>query len=106
MAVKGKRNAEIYTILVGFGALYFPWMLISRQAFIYHFFPCVIFVALAISYGLRELLERHPEAKIPIKVYLACVLVLFIAFYPVLTGMRIPAWYADALTWFPGWVLG
>lgn len=106
MAVKGKRNAEIYTVLVGFGALYFPWMLISRQAFIYHFFPCVIFVALAISYGLRELLERHPEAKIPIRVYLACVLVLFIAFYPVLTGMRIPAWYADALTWFPGWVLG
>ncbi len=106
LSVKGKRNAEMNTILVGFGALYLPWVLISRQAFIYHFFPCVIFVTLAIAYGLREILKRYPIAKIPIRAYLVCVLVLFIAFYPVLTGMRIPAWYADALTWLPSWVLG
>lgn len=51
------------TILVGFGALYLPWVLISRQAFIYHFFPCVIFVTLAIAYGLREILKRYPIGK-------------------------------------------
>ncbi len=106
LTAKGKGNTETNTILVGFGALYLPWMLISRQAFIYHFFPCVIFVVLAIAYCLRELLKRYPQAKIPVRVYLAGVLVLFIAFYPVLTGMRIPVWYADALTWFPTWVLG
>lgn len=106
LAINGKKNSEICTVLIGFGALYLPWVLISRQAFIYHFFPCVIFVTLAIAYGLREALSRYPKTKIPIRIYLVSVLVLYIIFYPVLTGMRIPAWYANALTWLPTWVLG
>ncbi len=104
--LRHKPSQEISTVLTGFGAMYLPWILITRQAFIYHFFPCVPFVAIAISYCIRELLAKFPKAKIPIRVYLILVFVLFVAFYPVLTGLKIPESYARLLTWLPSWVLG
>lgn len=103
---KKRANAEIYTILAGFGALYLPWVLISRQAFIYHFFPCVVFVTLAAAYGMRELLRSYPKMRDFTGMYLAAVVVLYIVYYPVLTGLQIPTGYAEALTWLPTWVLG
>ena len=104
-AKKGK-NTEINTILTGFGAMYLPWILVSRQAFIYHFFPCVPFVALGIAYSLRELMKKYEKLKIPAISYLALVFLLYIAFYPVLTGIKIPDIYAEMLSWLPSWVLG
>ncbi len=104
-AKKGK-NAEINTILTGFGAMYLPWILVSRQAFIYHFFPCVPFVCIAITYTFRELLQKYKKLKIPIASYLALVFLLYIVFYPVLTGLKIPEIYAGMLSWLPTWVLG
>ena len=103
---KKKANLEIYTVLAGFGALYFPWVLISRQAFIYHFFPCVAFVAIAAAYCMRELVQKKPNLRYGVWVYIAAVLVLYILYYPLLTGIAIPEAYARALTWFPTWVLG
>ena len=103
---KGKGSHEITVILIGFFAMYAPWVLISRQAFIYHFFPCVMFVTLAIALGLKDLCVYWKKGKEITAVYLVCVVVLFFAFYPVLTGIKIPLWYAEALSWLPSWVLG
>ena len=104
-AKKGK-NAEINTILTGFGAMYLPWALVSRQAFIYHFFPCVVFLVIGIAYALRELLKKYGKLKIPVASYLVLVFLLYIAYYPVLTGIKVPEIYAQMLSWLPTWVLG
>lgn len=106
LCVKKKGNAEIFTLLTGFGAMYLPWALISRQAFIYHFFPCVPFVAIAAAYCMRELVKRVPKLKNWVILYILGVILLYVVFYPVLIGLPIPTWYADALTWLPTWVLG
>lgn len=106
LAVTKKSTAEIFTVLAGFGAMYLPWALISRQAYIYHFFPCVAFVAIAISYGAKTLVKAYPTLRYILRGYLVAVLLCYIAFYPVLTGIRIPVWYAEVLTWLPTWVLG
>lgn len=105
-AVKGKGNTEIFTVLTGFGAMYLPWVMISRQAFIYHFFPCVVFVVFAIALCFKEIEKKYPKAKHGILIYLICVFVLYVGFYPVLTGIKIPGWYAECLSWLPSWVLG
>ncbi|MGN1059097.1 MAG: phospholipid carrier-dependent glycosyltransferase, partial [Clostridia bacterium] len=95
----------LLTAVVGFFSLYAPWIFVTRTAFIYHFFPCVVFVVLLLMFFFREkgkdLRWRRLEW-----LYMAVVLVLFLAFYPVLTGMEIPSWYAGVLRWVPGWVLG
>jgi len=103
-AAKGKGENTV--ILIGFFAMYLPWALVSRQAFIYHFFPCVIFVALAIAIGLKDLSACMRKGEKMTVIYLVCVVALFFAFYPVLTGVKIPLWYAEALSWLPSWVLG
>ena len=101
-----KGNIEIYTVLTGFGAMYLPWALISRQAFIYHFFPCVPFVAIAIAYCLREVVKKAPKLRRLASVYVLSVVLLYFIFYPALVGLPIPDWYAAGLTWLPTWVLG
>ncbi len=103
---KEKTDLGILTAVVGFFSLYAPWIFVTRTAFIYHFFPCVVFVVLLIGYGARRLLETDSRFRTWLWAYMILVFVLFLAFYPVLTGLPIPQVYAYCLRWFPGWVLG
>ncbi len=106
--IKKKRNIDIpiLTMVVGFLSMYLPWVLVSRTAFIYHFFPCVIFVVLMVVRFAADTIEKRPVCKKVLWVYVAAVFILFVAFYPVLTGMAVPTSYVDLLRWVPGWVLG
>lgn len=99
-----KVEPGILLSVIGFFSLYAPWMLISRTAFIYHFFPCVIFVVLLTVFFFKE--QKGKLWNWCGWVYVVCVFVLFIAFYPVLTGMEVPSWYVALLRWSPEWVLG
>ncbi|MBR5157144.1 MAG: glycosyltransferase family 39 protein [Clostridia bacterium] len=103
---KKKGDNELTLILAGFAAMYLPWVLVTRVAFIYHFFPCVIFVVLATVYFIREILTGYPNAKKFVYAYLIAVVLLFVVFYPVLTGMAVPTSYVEGLKWLPAWVLG
>lgn len=104
--VRKKGDRELAFILVGFASMYLPWVLVPRVAFIYHYFPCVIFVVLGIVYFMKKIAEQRPKEKKYILVYLVAVFVLFCMYYPVLTGMAVPTVYASMLRWFPTWVLG
>ena len=96
----------ILTAVVGFFSLYTPWILITRTAFIYHFFPCVVFVVLLLGHCVRNLVQEDNRLTKWMWVYGALVFILFIAYYPVLTGLPVPESYVRCLAWFPGWVLG
>ncbi len=104
--IRKKGNKELTFILAGFLSMYLPWVLVPRVAFIYHFFPCVIFVVLGIVYFMKELTLKSDKAKWYIYSYLLAVFVLFVLFYPVLTGMIVPTSYVEGLKWLPTWVLG
>ena len=104
--IRKKGDKELTFILTGFLSMYLPWVLVPRIAFIYHFFPCVIFVVLGIVYFMKELTSKSDKAKWCIYAYLTAVFVLFVLFYPVLTGIAVPASYVEWLKWLPTWVLG
>ncbi len=105
---KTKRQPDLglLTAVVGFFSLYAPWIFVTRTAFIYHFFPCVIFVILILGFIFREKVEENPKWRYGAWGYMALCFVLFLAFYPVLTGMMVPTAYVELLRWVPGWVLG
>ncbi len=96
------KDGKALFILLGYLAQLVPWLFITRITFEYHYFPCLIFLVLAIchvfnSFRLRDVNWRP-------KVYAAtglCVL-LFVVYYPVLTGIPFPREYTDALVWIPG----
>ncbi len=103
---RGQLDLGLLTAVVGFFSLYAPWILVTRTAFIYHFFPCVVFVVLMICFFLRDWEKKKITRRRCTYIYLAAVLILFVAYYPVLTGIAVPTVYASALRWIPGWVLG
>lgn len=103
---KKKADAELKTMVAGFLSMYLPWVLVSRSSFIYHFFPCVVFVVLMIVYFAKKWYEKNSKAKKYIIVYAVAVVVLFVLFYPVLTGIAVPTKFVEMLKWLPTWVLG
>ncbi len=105
---KGRKQLDLglLTTVVGFFSLYAPWILVPRSAFIYHFFPCVIFVILMIGFFFKEKMAEDKRWEKISWGYMALCFVLFLAFYPVLTGMMVPTAYVELLRWVPGWVLG
>ena len=98
-----KKNRAMFLVVVALISQYIPWMLISRSSFIYHFFPIVPFLILSIVYVLKRLTERGVR-KYWIYGYLGLVGILFVLFYPAVSGLVVTKAYIDWLRWFPSWV--
>ena len=105
MAVKGIRGDRMaWFILAGYLSTLLPWVAVERCAFIYHYFPCTLFLALAVGRCLRDSARRSLSRRDWTGPVLAagCV-VLFAVFYPALSGGVYTTAYSDAvLRWFGG----
>ena len=88
-------------MVIGFLSQYLPWVLVPRSTFIYHYFASVPFIILATVLLLNYLRTRAPRASRPVWIgYLAIVLLLFIGFYPLMSGAPVSRDYAMLLRWF------
>ncbi|NLN04767.1 MAG: phospholipid carrier-dependent glycosyltransferase, partial [Clostridiaceae bacterium] len=99
-----KRDKYMSPVIVGEGRQYFPWILVTRVAFIYHYFTAVPFMILMIVYAIKNLLEDGIIKKSTVWLYLGVVLVLFVMYYPVLTGLEVKRTYVEMLKIFSTWV--
>lgn len=99
------RRKDRYMIVPIFGALfqYIPWMVVRRMTFIYHYFSAMPFLIIIMVYLIKLFSELGKSARRIIYIYLILTALLFVMFYPILSGMIIPRWYATLLQWFPGW---
>ena len=124
-AVRRRRGAACF-ILVGYGACYVPWMLVSRLTFLYHYFPCVPFLAMAVAFWYTKTFETagkkpcrllfpHSSHRFWQRVTLGdgmitglCVISVgfVILFWPVITGVQASSSYIHWLQWLPGWFFG
>lgn len=95
-------------LLIGYLAQYLPWFFVTRITFIYHYFPSVIFVVMMITYSMmqwKRKLSRGAFLGIAIS-YGALAVILFLMYYPVLSGQPVEASYVDTfLRLFDSWVL-
>ncbi len=106
-----KRDARAAFLVIGYLAQYLPWVGVTRIAFIYHYFTCVPFIILMLAYVAWALIDSCDSGSAGAKrgvqagiwVYAAACVILFIAFYPVLSGMPVSNTYIDALKWFKDW---
>ncbi|MDR1131939.1 MAG: phospholipid carrier-dependent glycosyltransferase [Oscillospiraceae bacterium] len=96
------RDGKALFILLGYFAQLLPWMLITRITFEYHYFPCLIFLVIALCHVFNSFRLRDPKWKPKIYGAAAACLILFVAFYPVLSGLPVPRAYSDLLAWIPG----
>lgn len=101
-----KRDKNAVFLAVGYLAQYLPWIPVTRITFIYHYFPCVPFVALMIGYSADRLLEGNRHSRKILISYAAAAVVLFAMFYPVLSGYPVSVDYVrHFLKWSKEWVL-
>ena len=101
-------------LLIGFAAQFVPWTLVPRGTYIYHYFPSVIFIILALALCLDLLSDRLDTPltlggrtlslkKVPaLLTIVLCVaaLGLFVAFFPYISGVKASRSWLRAMQWF------
>ena len=92
-------------ICVAFLSGYLPWVLVSRLTFIYHYFASVPWIIIATALGLKYLSRHYKKLAYALAALLAVAAVaLFIAFYPLASGVEVPRAWCDAVNWFGSWM--
>ena len=85
---------------------YVPWIGVPRCTFIYHYFPSVPFITMMLVYIMVRLVRRNDKWFKWIIVYAVAAFLLFLLFYPVLSGQGVTYDYVrDGLRWLSGWQL-
>jgi dolichyl-phosphate-mannose-protein mannosyltransferase len=99
-----QKDRTMNFILIAAASQYLPWILIPRLTFIYHYFSTVPFMMLCIVYVFKYFKDRDPDTKYIIYGYLVIVVVLFIMFYPIMSGMVVSKDYVSRfLRWRSTW---
>ena len=98
--VSGRGSRQGAAVLILYGTQLIPWMLVTRCTFLYHYFPSSMFCLAALALVLARM--RHRDwARWLCAGLCAAAAVLFAVYYPALSGLPIPAWWADALEVLP-----
>jgi len=95
---------------------YVPWIFIKRCTFIYHYFPVVPFLVLMIGYsiyhivkGINTWADNGKKGKVInislVGTYVLVTLIVFAAFYPVISGTPMSVDAGKYLKWFNDWRL-
>lgn len=104
LALKHKDSVSGF-IVIGYLAQLLPWVFIGRTTFEYHYFPAAVFLTAALC-RVFSLMQNNVRRRWRYPIYGLTLLsvVLFIAFYPVLSGYRVDASLAGRLLqWLPSW---
>ncbi len=115
-----KNDPRPAIILVCYFVQLLPWILVPRGTYIYHYFPCVPFLAIAIALCIDLLAETGcavaivpaendgKRAEYTAMILLALILfaaaALFVAFFPYASGCLTPQSWLDAMRWFDRWL--
>lgn len=109
-----KKDKIALCLVVSYLAQLIPWVPISRLTFIYHYFPCVPFLALMMGYFIYSVYTQTEvksallakRVRYGVFAYVLVAVVLFAMFYPVLSGQPCSMSFAESwLKWFDSWVL-
>lgn len=102
LAIRKKDKVSVY-LLVFYGCMLIPWIFIARTTFIYQYFICTQVLILMICHAISQLRFRNEDRVIG-AVALASVF-LFMMFFPVISGLEVPAEYIDSMLMIsPSWV--
>lgn len=115
-AVLAKERTQTSAVIaIGFLAAYLPWVLVPRLTFIYHYFTAVPFIIMALAYIFLKLgrnsrpifgsgvLSAVTGWHILVSGFVLLNIILFIVFYPVISGAASSYDYLKGLEWLPGW---
>ena len=80
-----------------------PWVLVSREVFIYHYFATTPFLILILTLMLKHIDETSVRGKKFTLIFVIVCVAAFAVFYPVITGTPVPQWYINCIRWIQSW---
>ena len=96
-------DTTLLFVFSGFFMQLLPWIFVTRATFIYHVFPMIPFIALAIGYYVNEsIIKKEKSFTLPLA-FAGLTFVIFIMYYPVLTGNAVNKDYLSWLKILPKW---
>ncbi len=97
-----KREKESFFIVIFILCTFLPYVFVGRIMFMYHYFPTLPFVMLAIVGLIKWITEKIKNDSFYI-FYALLVIVIFFVFYPVTSGMVTTTDYIESLKWLSSW---
>lgn len=95
------KGAPFVAIMALSGIL--PWLIVTREVFIYHYFATVPFLVLSMVYTARILVRNYRCGRAFVIGFVIACGVIFALFYPLIAGVPVPVWYANMVRWLPTW---
>ncbi|MES0873544.1 phospholipid carrier-dependent glycosyltransferase [Sinimarinibacterium thermocellulolyticum] len=89
-------------LILSWASLFLPWALVERAAFNYHYFPSALLLVLLLAHTLLRL-SRWPRLRLAPIHAVALAGVLFVWFYPTISGHPAPDAWFKSLRWLPTW---
>ena len=100
------KDRSAIMLVIAYASNYLPWLFVERTTFNYHYFPSVPFLILMIGYSILKLYKEREWVKKTAIIYTIIAVIIFVIFYPVLSGMPIiPDYVYNFLRWLPEWIL-
>ncbi len=100
LAIRRRDQASGF-LLVGYLAQLLPWVLVPRLTFAYHYFPCTVFLALALGRCFDVMQRCRRRGWLLVLGFAALSLAVFVLFYPNLAGLPVKA--GILRSWLPTW---
>ena len=96
-----RRDQPSAFILLGYLAQLLPWVLVPRLTFAYHYFPCTVFLALALGRCFDVMERCHPWGRALVVGFVCLSAAVFVLFFPCLAGL--PVYPGILRSWLPTW---
>ena len=100
-----KKDKKAGFLTIAYLAQYIPWMSVGRITFIYHYFPAILFTILMLGYVADLITNRFKNGKKVVIGYMAVVIIIFVIFFPVISGLPIDRELGMKLRWLKDWIL-
>ena len=100
-SIKEKDKSSIL-LLIFILSTFIPYVFIGRLMFMYHYFITLPFVMLAIVSLIKWITEKTKNDHVYYG-YIALIIIMFIVFYPIVSGMPVGDEYINSLKWLPRW---
>ena len=98
------ENKLLLFPVIGYLSQYLPWVIAPRKiTFIYHYFSCIPFLILMVGILFRYLEEKNIISRKFTEIFLIVFLLLFIIYYPLLSGLEVPRVYLNIIQLLPRW---
>ncbi len=101
-----RQSRQGFLIVFFYSAFYFCWSLIPRKiSFYYYYYPAGMMLSFALAYVFFQWKPfRAQKLQIGKWIFLGTACILFLYFFPVLAGFKIPANSFRQWMWFQSWI--